>query len=243
MAALKVYLNMALDRLSAKSKAWTGFTLIWLSVLFILSCTQANVSEASEEGDTSIMPDFQCGKWLSSELNDEWGMQSPGEYNNPYGIEYSDGDSEAEWECGWPTVNSVFRLLTLSMCLVASSMRLGDQFGLSFAFTTPAVLSMYLIGLVLMFASAAVDCVQIRIGSAVCQAHLAAVIKATGINSMECDNGAYIATAAGGFLTSIFMGLSFFITTKAAAANELANVYEEAAGIELKDDSKPINIP
>merc|ERR1712046_223162 len=98
-------------------------------------------------------------------------------------------------------------------------------------------------GFVMMFGSASVDCAQIRIGSAVCKAHLAAVIKATGITSMECDNGVYIATAAGGYLTSIIMGISFYITKKAAAGSELQNVYEEAASVEMKEESQPVNLP
>ena len=36
---------------------------------------------------------------------------------------------------------------------------------------------MYFLGFLLMFGSACVDCTQVRIGAAVCEAHLAAVIK------------------------------------------------------------------
>ena len=39
---------------------------------------QANVSTAETEGNTEIMPDFECGKWLSSEASQEWGLASAG---------------------------------------------------------------------------------------------------------------------------------------------------------------------
>merc|ERR1712166_218012 len=86
---VQVYLDYVIDRISSKSKAWAGFTIVWLLILFIASCIQANVSTAETEGNTEIMPDFECGKWLSSEASQEWGLASAGEYNNPYGIEYS----------------------------------------------------------------------------------------------------------------------------------------------------------
>ena len=33
---------------------------------------------AQTEGNTEIMPDFECGKWLRSEGEEEWGLDSPG---------------------------------------------------------------------------------------------------------------------------------------------------------------------
>jgi len=234
---VQVYVDHVIDRISSKSKAWAGFTIVLLLFLFVASCMQANVSTAQMEGNTEIMPNFQCGQWLRSEREEEWGLSSPGEYNNPYGIEYDDGESSAEWECGWPTANSVYRLLTLSLCLVASGIHVAALFGLSCTYTTPALLPMYFIGFFLLFGSACVDCNQIRIGAAVCEAHLAEVIKSTKIESMECDNGIYVATAAGGFVASISMYISFYITKRAASTNELQNTYEEAA---LQEDPQKL---
>ena len=96
---VQVYVDYVIDRISSKSKAWTGFTIVWLLILFIASCiqvrhcqpvslvpllanslpmAQANVSTAETEGNTEIMPDFECGKWLSSEASQEWGLASAG---------------------------------------------------------------------------------------------------------------------------------------------------------------------
>jgi len=199
------------DKIASYPKIWTSITLALVLTIFIVSCTQANVTEAEKSGDTDSFGEVKCGQWGQTSGN-QLQLSAPGEYFNPYGIEYKSDGSEAEWECGWPTANSAFRLCTLSFILIANAIHLAALFGYSCSvYTNPGLQLMYALGSVLMFASFSVDCNQIRIGGGVCSAMIKTMNNG---DSLECDNGRYIGTACGGFFVSLFAYVCFKIVGK-----------------------------
>jgi len=128
---------------------------------------------------------------------------------SPYGIEYSKDGVNAEWECGWPSSNSTFRILILCLGLLADMAQLACFFSLcSMDPDTALYRGIYFIGFLLMFTAFVADVAQMRIGSAVCKA-----VISTLEDGFSCDMWPFISTAIGELVVALMMYTSYQLTS------------------------------